>query len=215
MSTLCPNSEPSGALAPEHVGCRPLRASTGEPSDALLLECIARGDRRAYELIHRRYNGAAHAVAYRLCGRHCIAEEVAQEAFLAIWRCSGSYAASRGSARGWIFAIVRNRAIDARRHYGRTERDETQLGGLEDLLAGTAATDLEVERRERRRAVHVALRRLPVAQREALVLSHFRGLTNHETAAVVGRSIGTIKGRIRLGHAKLRRDLAEPVGAPS
>src|SRR5271155_2102336 len=84
-----------------------------EPSDAFLLERAGRGDVHAYELIYERYRRAAHILAYRVCGRHCIAEEVVQEAFLAVWRYAGSYAQARGSARGWIFTIVRNRAIDA------------------------------------------------------------------------------------------------------
>jgi RNA polymerase sigma-70 factor, ECF subfamily len=186
---------------------------SSEPSDAVLLERVARGDASAYELIYLRYHRPAQILADRLCGRHCIAEEVVQEALLSVWRNAGSYAQSRGSARGWIFTIVRNRAIDACRRRGRSERDEAALDGLEEHVAGSALTDVEAERRECRRAVHGALGRLPPAQREAVVLSHFRGLTNHETATVVGRSIGTVKGRIRLGHARLRRDLISVAGA--
>lgn len=182
-----------------------------EPTDTALLERVGRGDSRAYELIYKRYRRPALGLARRVCGRQCVAEEIVQEAFLAVWRCAGSYSESRGSARWWIFTIVRNRAIDERRRRARS--DETMLDGLEDQLPGSTLTDIEVERRERRDAVHGALRRLPRAQREALVLSHFRGLTNHETATVLGRSIGTVKGRIRLGHAKLRHDLVEVAGA--
>jgi RNA polymerase sigma-70 factor (ECF subfamily) len=183
-----------------------------ELTDTALLERVGRGDPHAYELIYNRYRRPALGLAQRMCGRQCVAEEIVQEAFLAVWRCSGSYSESRGSARSWIFTIVRNRAIDERRRRGRG--DETMLDGLEEKLAGSTLTDVEVERRERRHAVHGALRRLPRAQRDALVLSHFRDLTNHETAAVLGRSLGTVKGRIRLGHAKLRHDLIELAGAP-
>jgi RNA polymerase sigma-70 factor, ECF subfamily len=185
-----------------------------EPSDAVLLERTARRDERAYELLYRRYRRRAHVLAYRLCGRDCIAEEVAQEALIAVWRHAGSYSASRGSAGVWILTIVRNRAIDAGRRSGRAEHGERLDEELHSRIVGSALTDVEAERHERRDAVHAALRELPPAQREAVVLSHFRGLTNHETATVVGRSIGTIKGRIRLGHARLRRDLVG-VGAPS
>ena len=182
-------------------------STSPEPSDAVLLERTARNDERAYELLYRRYRRRAHALAYRLCGRHCIAEEVAQEALIAVWRHAGSYSASRGSAGGWILTIVRNRAIDAGRRSGRAEHRERLDEDLDRRVVGPPLTDAEAERHERRDAVHAALRRLPPAQREAVVLSHFRGLTNHETATAVGRSIGTIKGRIRLGHARLRRDL--------
>jgi len=187
---------------------------SAEPSDAFLLERAGRGDVRAYELIYERYSRAAYLLAYRVCGRHCIAEEVVQEAFLAVWRRAGSYAQSRGSARGWILTIVRNRAIDAGRRRGRGEGAETILEGLEDRLVAPTLTDVEAQRRERRRAVHAALRRLPQPQREAVVLSHFRDMTNHEAAAALGRSLGTVKGRIRLGHARLRQDLAGLAGSP-
>jgi RNA polymerase sigma-70 factor, ECF subfamily len=184
-------------------------------SDPVLLERVSRGDARAYELIYDRYSRQAHAVAYRLCRRHCVAEEVVQEAFLAVWHRSGTYSESRGSARQWIFTIVHNRAIDECRRHRRAARGETMLDGLEEHLVGSSLTDLEAERRERRHAVHGALRRLSPPQREALLLSHFRGLTHNETAAVLGRSIGTVKGRIRLGHAKLREDLVGVASVPS
>jgi len=185
------------------------------PSDAFLLERAGRGDVHAYELIYGRYRRQAHALAHRLCARPAIAEEAVQEAFLAVWRSAGTYSEARGSASGWILTIVRNRAIDASRSHQRIECGETLLDGLQEHLAGSALTDVEVERREQRHAVHGAIRRLPPAQRETLILSHFRGLTHHETAVVLGRSIGTVKGRIRLGHAKLRQDLVGVAGAPS
>ncbi len=83
----------------------PALSLPAEPSDAFLLERVGRGDVRAYELIYNRYSRPAHALAHRLCGRRCVAEEVVQEAFLAVWRRAGTYSESRGSARGWIFAL--------------------------------------------------------------------------------------------------------------
>ena len=127
-----------------------------------------------------------------------------QEAFLAVWRCAGSYSESRGSARWWIFTIVRNRAIDERRRRARS--DETMLDGLEDQLPGSTLTDIEVGGGASAGTPFMArCGAFRERSAEALVLSHFRGLTNHETATVLGRSIGTVKGRIRLGHAKLRQ----------
>jgi RNA polymerase sigma-70 factor, ECF subfamily len=182
-----------------------------EPSDAFLLERAGRGDARAYELIYDRHRHSAYALAERICGRRCVAEEVVQEAFLSVWRRAFVYEHSRGSARAWILAIVRNRAIDERRRRRGGGYSETVMEGVEEISAATT-TDTEVERRERRHAVRAALRVLPAAQCEALVLSHYAGLSNRETAAIVGLSLGTVKGRIRLGHARLRRDLAGLAG---
>jgi RNA polymerase sigma-70 factor, ECF subfamily len=189
-------------------------ALSPELSDAFLLTRVGRGDVRAYELIYRRYRRQAHAYAYRLCGRHCVTEDVVQEAFLAVWKGAGTYTESRGPARNWMFTLVRNRAIDARRRHARVQGRETALDDVPELLDGSALTDVAAERRERARAVHVALKRLPAAQRQTVVLSHFRGLSHQETAALLGHSIGTVKGRIRLGQAKLRQDLVDVAGAP-
>jgi len=199
-STLSGMPTPSVALPPEL-------------SDAFLLGRVGRGDVRAYELIYKRYRSQAHALAYRICGRHCVTDDVVQEAFLAVWQCAGTYTESRGSARSWMFTLVRNRAIDASRRHGRVQHREVLLDGLEDHLVGSTLTDGEAERRERTHAVHRALTRLSPTQRETVVLSHFRGLTHAGTAAHLGRSIGTVKGRIRLGHAKLRQDLVDVAGA--
>jgi RNA polymerase sigma-70 factor, ECF subfamily len=180
-----------------------------DASDALLLERVGRGDTRAYELIYERHHRSSQLLALRICGRQCVAEEVVQEAFLALWRNAGAYRETRGNVRTWIAAIVRNRAIDESRRHRRRGASETALEHVQEQLASSSLTDTEVERRERRHAVHGALRLLPAPQREAVVLSHFRGLSNSETAAVLGRPMGTVKGRIRLGHAKLRRELIE------
>lgn len=193
----------------------PCPAVSTDPSDATLLEGVAAGDSRAYELLYRRYLRPAQALAHRVCGRTCVAEEVVQEAFLAVWRHAHAYERSRGSARGWILAIVRNRALDESRRRRPAECGETTLDTIEDRWAGLVSTETEVERRERRHAVHGALRLLPPAQCEAVVLAHFGGLSNREAAILTGRPLGTVKGRIRLAHARLRRDLAGVAGAPA
>jgi RNA polymerase sigma-70 factor, ECF subfamily len=193
----------------------PCPTISADRSDAVLLERAGRGDVHAYEQLYRRFRRPAQALAHRVCGRRCVAEEVVQEAFLAVWRHAHTYEESRGSARGWILAIVRNRALDESRRRRPTECGEAMLDAIEDRCLGPVPTETEVERRERRHAVHGALRLLPPAQCEAVVLAHYGGLSNRETAAALGRSLGTVKGRIRLAHARLRQDLAGVVAAPS
>ncbi len=169
---------------------------------------------RAFELIHDRYRRCALTLAQRLCGRLSVAEDVVQESFLVVWRRAATYSESRGSARGWILTIVHHRAIDASRRQTRSQSAEVVLDGLEDQLVSPAHVEAEADRRECARVVRGALRRLPPAQREAVVLTHLCGLTHHQTAAAVGRSLGTVKGRIRLGHARLRQDLATVAASP-
>jgi RNA polymerase sigma factor (sigma-70 family) len=109
------------------LSAMPTPSPTAEPSDAFLLERVGRGHAHAYELIYNRYRHPANVIAYRLCGRRCIAEEVVQEALLAVWRSASTFTESRGSASAWIFTIVRNRALDACRRHGRIEPRETIL----------------------------------------------------------------------------------------
>jgi RNA polymerase sigma-70 factor (ECF subfamily) len=108
-----------------------------EPSDAFLLERAGRGDARAYELIYDRHRHSAYALAERICGRRCVAEEVVQEAFLSVWRRAFVYEHSRGSARAWILTIVRNRAIDERRRRRGGGYGETVMEGVEQISAAT------------------------------------------------------------------------------
>jgi RNA polymerase sigma-70 factor, ECF subfamily len=177
------------------------------PSDADLLRRVALGDHRAFELIYNRYKRAAAALAHRVCGKDVGADDVLQDAFLAVWRGAGGYDESRGTARGWILGIVYHRTADEVRRHKRTRRDDIILEGWEDQLVASTLTDAEAERRERGRAVHGALKRLPASQRKVLVLSHFRGLTHIEIAIALRQPVGTVKGRIRLGHLKMREAL--------
>lgn len=180
------------------------------PADDELLAAIARGDEAALGVLYDRYGRLGFAVAYRVLGEHGAAEDVVQEAFLAVWRRVGSFDPARGNARSWLLTIVRNGAVDRRRgRHGRTYHDTT-LDDVDYRLATPAegvfdvvASSVEAER------VRQALRTLPVEQREAIELAYFGGLTQHEIAEQTGTPLGTIKGRMRLGLQKMRGSLAD------
>jgi RNA polymerase sigma factor (sigma-70 family) len=190
-------------------------AST-EPSDELLLERISRGDSDALGVLYDRYARIAIAVAYRVLGEHGVAEDVVQEAFLAVWRRVDSFDVSRGNVRSWLLTIVRNGAIDRRRGRHARALQDTALDDVAFRLAtggeetfDTVASSVEAER------VREALATLPPDQREAIELAYFGGLTHQEIAQRTGAPLGTIKGRMRLGLHKLRgslEDLLPPNG---
>ncbi len=82
------------------------------------------GDARAFEVVFDRHAGPAFSLAYRMCGRRGLAEDVVQEAFLSVWSSGARYDRARGSVRTWVLGVVHNRAIDAlRRHDARQARD--------------------------------------------------------------------------------------------
>jgi RNA polymerase sigma-70 factor (ECF subfamily) len=181
-----------------------------DADDEALLARIRRGESEALGLLYDRHARVALAVAYRVLGEHGAAEDVVQEAFLAVWRRVDSFDSSRGTVRSWLLTIVRNGAVDRRR--GRHAR-VLQDAALDDVAFRLAtsgeetfeavATSVEAER------VRDALSLLPPDQREAIELAYFGGLTHHEIAERTGAPLGTVKGRMRLGLHKLRAALGD------
>src|SRR6202022_3286755 len=93
-------------------------------ADEDLMALVRDGHGRAFEVVFDRHAGPAFSLAYRMCGRRVLAEEVVQEAFLSLWRSGARYDRTRGSVRSWVLGVVHNRAIDAlRRHVARERRD--------------------------------------------------------------------------------------------
>lgn len=180
-------------------------ASSG-PSDGELLARLRLGDDAALGALYDRYGGQAFALALRILGDRGAAEDIVQEAFLAVWRRCATFDSERGSVRAWLFSIVRNAAIDRTRG-----RHRHQLGevAIDDVAYRLAAEDVwdDVARRIDRENVRRALGTLPPEQRETLELAYFGGLTQVEIAARTGEPLGTIKSRARLGLRRLERAL--------
>jgi RNA polymerase sigma-70 factor (ECF subfamily) len=180
-----------------------------EPTDEQLLARIAAGDETSLALLHDRYRLFAHALAFRVLGDGARAEDVVQDAFLAVWRRARTYAPERGSARTWLATIVRNRAIDLvrspRERMARPERTDTErLGSVMDpapLVVDEVVGALD------RDLVRAAVEGLPDDQRSAIGLAFFRGLSHSEISAQTGVPLGTVKSRIRLGIQRLRGTL--------
>ena len=135
-----------------------------------------------------------------------------QEAFLSIWRSRLRYDQARGSVRTWVLGIVHNRAIDALRrsvvHHRRREtieeieeRQEARAHGTWRSRAGGA------------HSIRSALDTLPDEQRKTIELAYFGGFSHSQIAELLDEPIGTVKGRMRLGLDKMRRQLSEGYAA--
>jgi len=162
------------------------------------------GDARAFEVIFDRHADAAFSFAFRMCGRQAMAEDVVQEAFLALWRSGAPYDPARGTVRAWIVGVVHNRAIDAfRRDTAHAGRDVSDDGAVERMVAAER-TETEVERRDETEQVRAALGTLPAEQRRVIELAYFGGFSHTEIAEMLELPSGTVKGRMRLGLRKLR-----------
>jgi len=181
-----------------------------ELGDADLIGRAADGDARALEVLYDRYSRVVYSFALRIVGDQQVAEELLQEVFFRAWQQGSSFRSSRGSFITWLLSITHNMAIDEvrkrRRRPQKSDNDdpETALAGVPD-----ARQDVEEEvwLGTLRETISVALEALPPAQREAIELAYFRGLTQREIAEQTGEPLGTIKTRMRLGMQKLRDQL--------
>jgi RNA polymerase sigma-70 factor, ECF subfamily len=182
-------------------------------ADEEAMQLVGDGNPRAFELIYDRHGGAAFSLAYRMVGNRVAAEDIIQEAFLSIWRSRLRYDQSRGSVRTWVLGIVHNRAIDALRRGASHERRRETLDGVEERYEAPVRTDVEAARREEARTVRSALDTLPEEQRRTIELAYFGGFSHSQIAELLDEPIGTVKGRMRLGLDKLRRQLAEGYAA--
>jgi RNA polymerase sigma-70 factor (ECF subfamily) len=181
----------------------------GSLADEELMELVAAGEPRALELIFDRHGGAAYSLAYRMSGRQALAEDIVQEAFLSVWRSGGRYDRARGSVRSWVLSMVHNRAIDVfRREAVRDKRNLHDDSAAERLPSPTRTED-EVQRRDDSHRVRAALESLPGEQRKVIELAYFGGFTHSEIAEMLELPPGTVKGRMRLGLAKLRLALGD------
>ena len=141
------------------------------------------------------------------------AEDISQEAFLSIWRSRLRYDPTRGSVRTWVLGIVHHRAIDALRRNLVHDRRRASAEGIEERLEAPERTDVEVARREEARTVRAAHRHAAGRTAKVIELAYFGGFTHTQIAEMLEMPIGTVKGRMRLGLEKLRRQLAERGGA--
>ncbi len=173
------------------------------------MQLVHDGQADAFEVLFDRHADAAFSLAYRMCGRRGMAEDVVQEAFLSLWRSGVRYDPARGSVRSWLLRVVHNRTIDAfRRSTVRTGRDVHDETAAERLPAAEL-TDAEVERREDVRQVRDALEGLPEDQRQVIELAYFGGFSHSQIADMLQLPAGTVKGRMRLGLSKLRITLGD------
>src|SRR5918995_325113 len=175
------------------------------PSDATLVERLPRDD-SGDELreLYRRYAGELFGFACNALSDRELAEEVVQDVFARLWRNAADYDPSKASVRTWLYAIARNRIVDARRRAsvrpGLAPGDERETA---------AELDLELERAVLRWQIAAALTRLSAEHREVIRLSHWGGLSLREIAERKGIPLGTAKSRAYYALQSLRLILDE------
>ncbi|MCW5653846.1 MAG: sigma-70 family RNA polymerase sigma factor [Hydrogenophaga sp.] len=196
---------------PFHPAELPLPASAPESfdHDDALAAC-ARGDRSALRRLYEHEGRYLLGVALRIVRDRATAEDVLHDAFMSIWTRAASFDAGRGTGRGWIYSIVRHRALDALRAGARTESaDEQDLDALqaEDPPSAPDMVDAFALRADLGR-LDDCLARLDVAKRNCVLYAYLDGCTHPEIAQRLGAPLGSVKAWIRRGLASLRECLA-------
>lgn len=174
-------------------------------SDEALMGRVAAGDAEALQVLHQRHAPMVFHRARRSLDRSA-AEEITQEAFLALWTKAPTYDPARGPLRPWLLQITHHLIANELR--ARSRRPQAGPDLVEDLSDLSASPEEEVWRGYRRTAIREALRVLPPSQRQALSLAFFDELSHEEVAHRLRVPLGTAKTRIRAGLQKLNARLA-------
>ena len=169
--------------------------------DALLVRHVAAGDTDALRALYARYGPVLFGLALRTLGDRQLAEDCVQEVFVTAWRSAGRYDPRRASVSTWLFAIARNKTVDALRRGSRRPAEPRPARWPDDEAPDAAELVAASDRGER---VASALAELPPQQLEAVSLAYFEGLTQAEIADRLGIPLGTVKGRLRLALERLR-----------
>jgi RNA polymerase sigma-70 factor, ECF subfamily len=172
-------------------------------ADEDLISLIEASDADAFATLYDRHSRAAFSLAYRMMGERQAAEDLAQDAFLKVWRGAGSYRAERGSVRTWILSIVHNRGIDQLRSNASRRRTQDRVEASAQR-SQPSETFAETWRNSQRDQVREALNTLPPEQLKMLELAYFSGYTHVEISELLSLPLGTVKGRMRLGLKKIR-----------
>jgi RNA polymerase sigma-70 factor (ECF subfamily) len=181
-------------------------------SDEELMAAIALRDEAAFEVLYDRYASLLFGLCVKIVRSHNDAQAVLTDVFYEIWEKGARFDPSRVSARTYLVTVARSRAVDALRaaatrtrkeDEARRERDSTSEG--QDLSKGPSDRAIWAEESQR---VRGALEELSAAQREALHLAYFGGLTHVEIAARLAMPLGSVKSCIRQGLMKLRGALS-------
>ncbi len=172
-------------------------------SDEAIVSRVLGGDREAFGLLVDRYQTELAAYAKYMTGNPDEAADLVQNALVRAYRALHQCQDPR-RLKGWLFRIVAN---ECKTHLARRKRRHAEPLSAAEGLATRGDPATEAEAAELRRRVHAALQRLPLEQREALVLRYVHGMDLGEMAETLAASVGALKMRLLRGREALRREL--------
>lgn len=173
-----------------------------EPTDETLLARVGAGDRAAFADLFGRYAGRIKGYLMRLGAGAAMAEDLAQDVMVTIWRRAASFDPAKAKAATWVFVIARNAWIDKLR------REKTELAYRQanpaTEISDDEAPDEAAARIQSQDQIEAALALLSEDQRRVVQLAFFEDRPHSEIAVRLELPLGTVKSRLRLALAKLR-----------
>jgi RNA polymerase sigma-70 factor (ECF subfamily) len=176
-------------------------------ADERALARMARGDRDALAELYDRHVRLIFSLALRILQDRAEAEDVVQDVFTQAWTQAARYDTGRGAVAAWMLMLTRSRAIDHLRSKQAGAERPVDLKDAANIPDTAMPQDMQLLSTEQIAQVRKALAELPLAQRTALELAYYEGLTHSEIAKRLDEPLGTVKTRIRQAVIKLRESL--------
>ena len=168
-------------------------------------QVAAQRDRQAFIQLFDHFAPRINAYLQRLGMKQGLAEDLAQEVMLTLWQKAHLFDPSKSSLSTWLFRVARNRRIDALR------RDRSGLIDPHDpmfLPPAPEPADTGMDAAQRDARIRIAMADLPGEQLDLIRLAFFDGLSHTEISERTGQPLGTVKSRIRLAFARLRKAIS-------
>jgi RNA polymerase sigma-70 factor (ECF subfamily) len=181
-------------------------------TDEILMAAVQQERTEGLNELYRRHSPTIRAVIARVLHNEQSVEDLLQEVFLEVWRLANRYSSEKGKALGWIITLSRRRAIDRLRReqaYSRVE-ERYQKETEQQPEAWTQVQGSEdVESADLRRVLAGIIQTLPEAQRLAVEMAFYKGMSQREISNQTGIALGTIKTRLELALKKISFKLRE------
>jgi RNA polymerase sigma-70 factor (ECF subfamily) len=183
---------------------RPQLPNSQKP-DQILIEAVAGGNKQALEQLFARHSARIYRFVLRITGNAALSEDIVSEVFLEVWRRPGRFE-GKSQVSTWMFAIARNKALQALRSRGQKPSDED---GAADVVDGADDPEAVLHEKSRSIVLRKCLSRLSPIQREIVDLVYYHEKSVAEVAQIVGIPTGTVKTRMFRARSRIAELLAE------
>ena len=217
MATLVLDSPSLGAAPAAWLGGQTVLPGNQEPaSDADVMKRAAAGDESAFNYLAEKYHRPIHHFLYRMVRNQAIAEELAQEVFLRVYRSRESYRAE-AKFTTWLYRIATNLAVNHARDTKHEravqnvylDAPDEQTGTRPDVACDEPSAEQRLLREERTKAIRAQVRSLPERQQMAVVLHKYQGMDYREIGQVLKLSESAVKSLLFRAYQTLRETLKE------